>query len=108
MAAGCTAAGQTQAPLTLADALQTTLERHPQLGIQEQQVISQRGALQQASGQFDLLLSGDALQGHTFRALTGFEEFQYSQYDNFNFNSATTNTSQIDFPASRIRASPTI
>ena len=101
MAAGCTAAGQTQAPLTLADALQTTLERHPQLGIQEQQVISQRGALQQASGQFDLLLSGDALQGHTFRALTGFEEFQYSQYDNFNFNSATTNTSQIDFAGTK-------
>ena len=101
MAAGCTAAAQTQAPLTLADALQTTLERHPQLGIQEQQVISQRGALQQASGQFDLLLSGDALQGHTFRALTGFEEFQYSQYDNFNFNSATTNTSQIDFAGTK-------
>jgi outer membrane protein TolC len=97
MAAGCTAAGQTQAPLTLADALQTTLERHPQLGIQEQQVISKRGALQQASGQFDLLLSGDALQGHTFRALTGFEEFQYNQYDNFNSNSAITNSSQMVF-----------
>jgi len=97
IAAACTAAGQNQTPLTLADALQTALERHPQLGIQKQQVIAQRGALQQASGQFDLLLSGDASQGHTFRALTGYEAFQYSQFDNFNSNSATTNNSQIDF-----------
>ena len=94
-------AAQSPAPLTLADALQATLLRHPQLGIQEQQVIAQRGALQQASGQFDLALAGDASQGHTYRALTGFEEFQYSQFDNFNSTSATTNNSQMAFAATK-------
>jgi outer membrane protein len=111
--AASTSAAQTSAPLTLGDALQTTLLRHPQLAIQKQQVIAQLGAVRQAAGQFDLALAGDASQAHTFRALTGYEEFQYNQFDNFNSAAATANLSQIAFGANKelrngIRISPNI
>ena len=95
------AAGQSSSSLTLADALRSTLLRHPQLRIQEQQVIAQRGVLQQAAGQFDLSLGGDASQGHTYRPLTDYEEFIYNQYDQSRIASAATNSSQIAFGATQ-------
>jgi outer membrane protein len=92
---------QSPAPLTLADAIRSTLLRHPQLRIQEQQVIAQQGVLQQAKGQFDTSLAGDASQGHTYRPLTAYEEFLYAQYDLVPIASAKTNTSQVSFGAAK-------
>lgn len=92
---------QSPAPLTLADAIRSTLLRHPQLRIQEQQVMAQQGVLQQAKGQFDTNLAGDASQGHTFRPLTAYEEFLYAQYDRAPIASASTNTSQIVLGATK-------
>lgn len=92
---------QSPAPLTLADAIRSTLLRHPQLRIQEQQVIAQQGVLQQAKGQFDTNLAGDASQGHTYRPLTAYEEFLYAQYDLVPITSASTNNSQIALGATK-------
>lgn len=92
---------QSPAPLTLADAIRSTLLQHPQLRIQEQQVIAQQGVLQQVKGQFDTNLAGDASQGHTYRPLTAYEEFLYAQYDLVPIASARTNTSQIAFGATK-------
>jgi outer membrane protein len=92
---------QSPAALTLADAIRSTLQRHPQLRIQEQQVIAQQGVLQQAKGQFDTNLAGDASQGHTYRPLTAYEDFLYAQYDLVPIVSASTNTSQIALGATK-------
>jgi outer membrane protein len=92
---------QSPTPLTLDDAIRSTLLRHPQLRIQEQQAVAQQGVLQQAKGQFDTNLVGDASQGHTYRPLTAYEEFLYAQYDLVPIASATTNTSQIALGATK-------
>jgi outer membrane protein TolC len=92
---------QSRPPLTLDDAIRSTLLRHPQLRIQEQQVIAQQGVLQQASGQFDTNLVGDASQGHAYRPLTAYEEFLYAQYHLLPIASASTNTSQIAIGATK-------
>ncbi len=86
---------QSPEPLTLADALRSTLLRHPLLRIQEQQVIAQQGALQQAKGQFDTNLAADASQRHSYLPLTAYEAFQYAQFDLVPITSASTYTSQI-------------
>src|SRR5689334_10742627 len=45
------------APLTLLEALQSTLSSQPQLQIQQQQVASSRALTQEARGQFDTVTS---------------------------------------------------
>jgi outer membrane protein len=92
---------QSPEPLTLADAMRSTLLRHPLLRIQEQQVIAQQGVLQQAKGQFDTNLGGDASQKHAYRPLTAYEAFQYAQFDRVPITSASTNTSQITLGATK-------
>ena len=92
---------QSSPALTLADAMRSTLLRHPQLLIQDQQVIVQEGVLQQAKGQFDTKLAADASQGHTYRPLTAYEEFLYAQYDLVPIASASTNTGQIALGATK-------
>ena len=92
---------QGPAPLTLADAIRSTLLRHPQLRIQEQQVIAQQGVMEQAKGQFDTNLTADASQGHTYIPLTAYQEYLYAQYDRMPITSANTNTSQISLGATK-------
>ncbi len=94
-------AAQDAAPLTLADAIRSTLLRHPQISIQQQQVIAQQGVLQQAKGQFDTSLTADASQGHAYRPLTAYEQFLYGQYDLVPLLSASTYTSQIALGATK-------
>lgn len=82
LAAGCMRAQQPPAPppvtgtFTLADALLTTLENHPQLRIQEQQVNISRALRQQATGQFDTVVGSGVGQRRILTGLTAIQRLQ--------------------------------
>lgn len=61
---------------TLADALLTTLENHPLLRIQEQQVNISRALRQQATGQFDTVISSGVGQRRILTGLTALQRLQ--------------------------------
>lgn len=94
--------GQGTVALTLSDALRTSLLNNPQVAIAQDQVTVQQGILRQTSGQFDLNLAADGLESHTYRPLTGYEEFLDNQYDDYFRNSAITNSSQLNLSASKL------
>ena len=72
--------GQSGSPpdrqLVLFDALRSTLSNQPLLHIQEQQVIANRGASQQARGQFDTFFGGTFSQARVNNPLTLFDQQQ--------------------------------
>jgi outer membrane protein len=67
------------ARLGLLDAIQSTLERHPLLHIQEQQVELNRGVAQQAGGQFDLSLDTGLAHNRLDTPLTVLQRQQAAQ-----------------------------
>ena len=63
-------------PLELIGALQLTLANQPALHIGEQQVVSSRGARQQASGAFDTVIASRLSQNRLNNPLTNFSQEQ--------------------------------
>ena len=83
-AAGLTCLAQTsiqvaEKPVSLLQALQSTLENHPNIQIQQQQVEFNRGALRIAAGQFDRTWVGNVSQGYTNTPLTQIQQLQAEQ-----------------------------
>jgi outer membrane protein len=72
--------GQTSAappqPLGLVEALQSTLASHPELHIQEQQVVASRGAMREASGLFDTVIGTTFSQTRVNNPLTIYNQQQ--------------------------------
>lgn len=68
-----------QPAVRLIDALQSTLEKDPDIQLQVQQLSLNRGALKADSGQFDTLLNASVLQNHLTNPLTSLQELQYAQ-----------------------------
>jgi outer membrane protein TolC len=60
----------TERPVGLLDALRATLEKHPNIQIQQRQIEYNRGALQVAAGQFDRVYSAGTSQSYTSTPLT--------------------------------------
>ena len=79
-------------PVTLMDSLRSTLEKHPGIQLQEQQVILNEGALRVASGQFDTSLNASISQNHTNTPLTVAQQFQYAQLGLITSNLAANTT----------------
>jgi outer membrane protein len=63
----------------LIDALQSTLQKDPDIQLQQQQLNLNRGVLQAASGQFDTSVNASILQNHLTNPLTSLQELQYAQ-----------------------------
>src|ERR1035437_5805095 len=63
-------------PLGLVEALQSTLASHPELHIQEQQVIASRGARRESSGSFDTVIGTTFSQTRVNNPLTLFNQGQ--------------------------------
>ena len=63
-------------PLSLIEALQSTLASQPALHIQEQQVVSSRAVRQQASGTFDTVIGTTLSQNRINNPLTRFDQEQ--------------------------------
>jgi outer membrane protein TolC len=84
-----------QAAISLADAMTSTLRRHPLLRVQEQQVQYSRGAVLRAQAQFDRVLSADASHSRTYTPLNEVERTLYGA------TSATTNVTTLDAAATQ-------
>src|ERR1700691_1036791 len=65
------------APLSLAEAIESTLREHPLLHVQEQQVEYNRGALLHAQSQFDRVVTADASHSRAYLPLTPVETTLY-------------------------------
>src|SRR4051794_12991193 len=61
------------------DALRSTLQKHPAIQIQREQVHYNQGVLQSISGQFDTVLTASTLQNHVKTPLTEQQQAQYAQ-----------------------------
>jgi outer membrane protein TolC len=77
--AGQTGVAPPRVPVHLMEALRSTLEKHPAIQIQQEQVYFNRGALRSISGQFDTLLTASMLQNHVNTPLTDRQQTQYAQ-----------------------------
>ncbi len=87
--------------VTLIDALQSTLAKHPGIQIQEQQLNLNEGALRVASGQFDTTLSANMSQARVYTPLTFLQQFQYSQLG-FNTSSITSDTTNYTMTTQKL------
>ncbi len=67
-------------PVTLMDALRSTLAQNPGIQLQEQQVNVAKGILSVASGQFDTLLNAGTSQSYSEAPLTTAQQLQYELY----------------------------
>jgi outer membrane protein len=84
--------------VSLLQALQFMLERHPQVQIQREQVSLSRGTLQIERGQFDPTLSGSFEQAHSTTPLTSLQELQSTEFG-INASSDKQNTSALNLAA---------
>jgi outer membrane protein len=82
----------TRQPVTLIEALRSTLAKHPGIQLQEQKVKMDEGALRVASGQFDTTLNASMTQDYTNTPLTEAQQLQYAQLGLFteSLNADTT------------------
>lgn len=92
---------QESASFTLSEALRTALEKNAQVQVSKEQLNVQKGVFRQAASQFDVNFAAEGMQAHTYRPLTGYESFQFSQYDQFSRNSVNTETSKLTLSASK-------
>ncbi len=65
-------------PISLIDALKSTLEQDPDIQVQVQQLNASKGARQAAAGQFDTLLNAGFQQSHLTTPLTDQQVAQYA------------------------------
>jgi len=64
-------------PLSLAEAIESTLREHPLLHVQEQQVEYNRGAVLHAQSQFDRVVTADASHSRSYLPLSSVETTLY-------------------------------
>jgi outer membrane protein TolC len=109
---GAQAAPDNLAPLSVLEAARSALVKSPQLHLQEQQVELNRGIKQQASGQFDLLLSGGYQQGYTNNPLTALQRLTALESgivsNNQGTNAATFTFNAPELFRNGIQAGPSI
>ncbi len=88
--------------VSIVDVLEQTLVRHPQLNIQRQEVVLNKGILQQASGIFDTALSSDASQSRTNTPLTLVNQITAEQALSIPENNQAINLTTIDAGAAKL------
>lgn len=66
-------------PISLIDAIEATLSRHPQLAVQRERIIVARSQVMLASSQFDTQVDAQAQQALTHLPLTGLQQLQVDQ-----------------------------
>src|SRR5215831_5543965 len=87
----CVVWAQAQSPemrLSLVDAVQTTLDRHPLLHFQERQIDINKAIKQQATGQFDTILGASANQNRVNTPLDTINRLQAADQGVFTDNQA--------------------
>jgi outer membrane protein TolC len=84
-----------EGPLSLSEAIESTLREHPLLHAQEQQVVYSLGAALRAQAQFDRTVSAGASLSRTYTPLSEVERTLYGA------TSATTNFTSIDVDATQ-------
>jgi len=84
-----------EGPLSLSEAMESTLREHPLLHAQEQQVQYSRGAALRAQSQFDRVVSAGASQSRTYTPLSEVERTLYGA------TSAATNFTSVDAEATQ-------
>src|SRR5580658_2151330 len=82
-------------PLSLAEAIESTLREHPLLHVQEQQVEYNRGAVLHAQSQFDRVITAGGSQSRTYLPLSSVESTVYGPI------SALTNLTSVDAEATQ-------
>ena len=82
-------------PVTLIEALRSTLAKHPGIQLQEQKVKFDEGSLRVASGQFDTTLTASMSQGYTSTPLTETQQLQYAQLGLFTESLDATTTTYV-------------
>ena len=87
-------------PLGLVEALQSTLASHPELHIQEQQVIASRGARREASGSFDTVIGTTFSQSRVNNPLTLFNQEQAALLGNIT-NNQVNDVTLLDISATK-------
>lgn len=90
-----------QRTVSLLDALRSTLEKHPGIELQEQQVKLSEGVQDIASSQFDTALTASVSQNHTDTPLTLVQQIQYEQLGLIT-SALGTNTTTYAFGAQRL------
>jgi outer membrane protein len=100
----CSFAQQTVAvpenPLTLLDALRSTLGKDPNVQLQVENIHFNQGALRIASGQFDTVLQAGTQQGHTVTPLTGAQRLS-ALLAGIPTANLSSNTASFDFGAQK-------
>ncbi len=97
-------AGDPTAPatLSLANAAQSTLALHPQIGIQEQQVNFNRGVQRQAQGIFDTNIAGNLGQTYTTTPLTQLQQFETATSYGIQAFNTDSNTTTLNAQATKL------